>query len=500
MGYILLEECEVLLPDQSYQAGPSSSSADDTSISNSAVDDGNASAGNWYTLHLESDSIENSKEEDVILRYSDGLNDLMLKPFLGSKNTSLSWRSATEIAPFNGLISEITTNHSSSKTPTNEPLQRRSDASLLLGLALEINQQADMFKHEISREHTYGKYGQLDSNEGNYKYLHLRSLRVENIQIMFWESSGEQSNNSDDDEGTSDESTSNTPHKAGSWKRVKASLLVTFSLPKDRDDNSATSPSPHNEYNHLKKAKAKKKSKMLSSAIQLVASIIRCDWDNLDTAMKLLQNKSLLSKQTSGNHHNQRQPKRKYFFPDSLNVEGLYYRISGASQHFQNLDAQLATAATNTNTNNSTVQFLDIPSEIIASSIAPYLRAKTLHALRITNRKLNKSLRQIVPGLKLKLFQHQVRSLEWMELRERRCITEGNLLLCRQSNSFDGEEAVCGGDYHRAVTGGATVLLAPRPCGHEDMYSSLRFDAATGYRMENLDSCTKTQTLCARGG
>jgi hypothetical protein len=293
----------------------------------------------------------------------------------------------------------------------------------------------------------------------------------------------------------------NTKGEYSSWKRVTASLLATFSLPKDQD-NSAKLSSSNDEYHDvpLKKTKARKRrSKMLSSAIQLVASIIKCDWDNLNTTMELLQNKSL-SKRTTTNSHNRQQPKREHFFPDLLNVEELYYRISGASKHCRNLDDDFTANNNNTHANTSAVQFIDIPSEIVATSIAPYLRAKTLHALRVTNRKLNKSLRQVVPGLRLKLFQHQIRSLEWMEMRERRCVTEGDLL-CEKSGGFGGEEVVCGGDYHRAVTGGATMLLAPRPCGYgTDTSCSLRFDAETGFKLPHLDSSKNTQTLCARGG
>ena len=135
-----------------------------------------------------------------------------------------------------------------------------------------------------------------------------------------------------------------------------------------------------------------------------------------------------------------------------MNVGELYERISGASKYFDQdtlEEGNGSNAIDNADATTENVQFLDLPEDIISTSIAPYLRAPSLHALRVSNRKMYKCLRANVPGLKLKLFQHQIRSLEWMEIRERQCITEDDVL-CRHNNDtsdyfLHGGESVCGG-------------------------------------------------------
>ena len=188
----------------------------------------------------------------------------------------------------------------------------------------------------------------------------------------------------------------------------------------------------------------------------------------------------------------------KPFFPLELTVENLYDQISGASQHFQSSDHEPSGQRQQLKPTNNTVPLgssgiLGIPEEIIRISIAPYLKARSLHSLRLTNRRMYTRLQSVVPGLMLQLFHHQVRSLEWMEIRERRCITEEDLL-CSSDNHdsttmmggsmlHDGE-SVCGGDYHRAVTGGASVKLCTRrpnnSLSDNGVAKLYRFDALSG--------------------
>lgn len=468
VGYVLLEECEVLVDITSRAV--ESSAADNTLASGSHL-----STGIWYDIYLNSAAGVTHKDIDVASS-TDGSFELVLRP------NNKSFTNTNKISPFNGLMSEIFNGQPVTKSK-RKSTRRRSDASLLLGLGLEINQQANQFEQEVT-----SSASDTDAVRSQY----LRHIQMKNIQIMFWEGC-EQNSRLEDTfvlEETTDESNSDNSEMQhpSAGKRMKASLLVTFSLPKH--DNTTLGESQEETHG----TRTKSKSKRLSSALQLLASIIRCDWKHLDAIMDRLQ-KEAVSKATTSNNQRRESP-RPHFFPDSLNVEELYHRISGANQHFTHVES-----SSGSEVSSNTVQFLNLPIDIVATSIAPYLRAKSLYALRSTNRKLHKSLRQVVPGLKLKLFQHQVRSLDWMEMRERRCITEGDLL-CRRSHDalFLDEEAVCGGDYHRAVTGGATVLLSARPEGDKDAQNSMRFDVQSGCVVASVDSSLERKTMCARGG
>uniref|UniRef100_A0A7S2KSK3 Uncharacterized protein n=1 Tax=Skeletonema marinoi TaxID=267567 RepID=A0A7S2KSK3_9STRA len=247
------------------------------------------------------------------------------------------------------------------------------------------------------------------------------------------------------------------------YMKMRASFLITFSFP--IQDNESTVLYP--------KQQKSSGRKVLSTALQLIGSIIRCDWDNLDIKMKKLQSSKRDDRTAT-----------KRFFPLELTVENLYDQISGASQHFRSDYEPNQKLVNSTNLWNSGI--LGIPEEIVRISIAPYLKARSLHSLRLTNRRMYKFLQSVVPGLKLKLFHHQIRSLEWMEIRERRCITEEDLL-CSNNSSIVGTmlhdgESVCGGDYHRSVTGGATVKLCTRRPNSlsNGVAKSYRFDALSG--------------------
>jgi len=115
-----------------------------------------------------------------------------------------------------------------------------------------------------------------------------------------------------------------------------------------------------------------------------------------------------------------------------------------------------------------------------------------------------------------------------METHERRSVTEGDVLLRRRDRDEGAVgEIACGGDRHRAVTGGATVLLRPRrrPAdadagggydggggGYNDgddgdarlwrggAGAALRFDLESGRRLVYSDCKARRNTLCARGG
>jgi len=476
VGYVLLEKCEVLC-----------SSTHSTT------------AGVWYNVNIQpgtnlTNAIDGGDECafapcDLVLQPSSAAST---DKSMDINDNNIIFRNANEIIPFNGLLPEMSINEIdvNGNNIKSSSTTKRSDASLLAGLCIEIDAQADAFEQQNS---------DLDDENDD---IHLRQLRTESVQIMFWKGNdkdGDQALSTGVDGETqpnphhsifdmSVDSDSNSEVDVEELVKMKASMLVTFSLPIQTDGNGGSG----NVSGSIGKKKKTSKSKMLSSGLQLLGSVIRCDWDYLATNMNKLQHKAIITAKKEDD-----KSVKKPFFPTSMNVEELYENISGAGKHNTEDTQEQNGSSMSSQTSGTKMTFLDLPIDIISTSIASYLRAPSLHALRVTNRKLQKILRPIVPGLKLKLFQHQIRSLEWMEMRERRCITEGDLLR-RKDKSVAGE-AACGGDDHRAVTGGATVLLRPKPdcVDTGDTNKSLRFDSLSGCKIEIQ---AQSKTLCARGG
>ena len=483
VGYVLLEECNVLIPSNA--------------TCHTTVDPQNA----YHSINIQ--GMDNNYKDISVICEGDGCNnninrdgcdDLILQPRLFKDNRSnnmniedeidkkfTSWESVNgSITPFNGLLSEIYiceeesmnntkkrkkstssfTSNSSSSPSSSRRRRRRSDASLLVALSVEINNQADEYEEQLRS--SISSINDPSSRDNNN--LHLRQLRTKDIQIMFWgEDEPSLSNTQGNLNVQFDNEKDDTPCCSGDgFVRMKASLLVTYSLPiiYDDDQNAVPLGEEHNEG----RKQIPKKVKRLSSGHQLLGSIIRCDWEYLDVRMKKLQQKALAAEKnaltvTSSQVEEQKKSSRKPFFPDSLNVGELYERISGASKYFDqdtSEEGNESNAIDNADAATAKdVEFLDLPEDIISTSIAPYLRAPSLHALRVSNRKMYKCLRANVPGLKLKLFQHQIRSLEWMEMRERQCITEDDVLRKHNKDKkhtsdyfLHGGESVCGGIPH----------------------------------------------------
>eukprot|EP00956_Cyclotella_meneghiniana_P041193 scaffold218296_cov53-Cyclotella_meneghiniana.AAC.1 len=203
VGYVLLEESEVLLADGS--------------VCNYL--------GEWHDIDLQPASDFKAEVGNSSPIPDDG-SELILRSCISSIDSESRQRlMCTNVRPFNGMICEVSLNESSTR--------RRSDASLMLGLATEINQQADQFQNESDTESD----------------LHFRQLRVENVQIMFWEEEELEVNSAKEGDGG--------PYS--SLKKAKASVLVTFSLTVDVNSNTISSV-------HMKSTTSKSKAKRLSSA------------------------------------------------------------------------------------------------------------------------------------------------------------------------------------------------------------------------------------------
>ena len=445
MGYVLLEECEVILIENN-----------DKSCAKKSL----PIIGEWQNVELQ--DLQSSPDNDCCNLPSEIVDrELVLR-----LENCTTLRTAYAISPFHGVLSEITASQNSppsEKQHSSKKRHRRSDASLLAGLALEINNQS-LFDQQHYNE--AAEESALDD---------LRYLQMGTAQIIFHANNVTSEFDNEKKETTSEH------------RRMLASFLITFSFP-IQDNESMILHSKQQQSNGRK---------VLSTALQLIGSIIRCDWYNLDAKMTKLQHRKRRDNTAT-----------KPLFPSELTVENLYEQISGASHHFCDNQQVNTTKASGSG-------ILGIPEEIVRISIAPYLKARSLHSLRLTNRRMYTRLQSVVPGLRLKLFHHQINSLEWMERRERRCVTEEDLL-CSDNSSMlstmlpDGE-SVCGGDYHRSVTGGASVKLCTRRSDSlsNGMAKIFRFDALSGSIINTTQFTNKhskvlpshlRSTKAARGG
>ena len=222
----------------------------------------------------------------------------------------------------------------------------------------------------------------------------------------------------------------NDPHQA----KQRAALVITFSTP---------SLETGDQY------RSKRVSKALPASVQLLYSMLRSDWDYLGEAMIRLQDPTRVNDDfchRTGNNTCLGQ-ERIPLFPSKLSLEELYIRIRGSSNESFLLHKEPTKNA---------CTMTSLPEDVLVIHLAPYLRAKSLDSLRCSCVHLHLSLRAVVPGLKLRLFKHQITSLDCMRRREIQELSEDKTLAPTYSN------VAYGGDMHRALTGGATVCMESR--------------------------------------
>jgi len=213
-------------------------------------------------------------------------------------------------------------------------------------------------------------------------------------------------------------------------------------------------------------------SKPLNPALQLLLSIMRSDWSTLDEIMERKRREYSVG---APSRPPLRQPKPS-FFPTRNSLDELYRRIQSSSAPREGGGSLFTTDSSSGQLQQR--QPIDcylvrtIPKDILTERIAPFLGAKSLESLRCSCAFLHQTLEAVVPGLKLRLVTHQIRSLAWMRRRECRNIVAGDCLNPMSSAGCGGTSE--DGDMHRAVTGGRTVLLRQRPS------SPLRFDNISG--------------------
>lgn len=211
----------------------------------------------------------------------------------------------------------------------------------------------------------------------------------------------------------------------------------------------------------------------LNSALRLLLTLIRSDWCQLECIQKQL----LCAPETDAT------PKDVPFFPSVLTLGDIYNRIQGSTSR-----ANRASPAPFANEELSPLSSL--PMDVLQERLAPFLNAREVAAVRSTSMHFYWSLRSVIPGLKLRLYTHQVNSLFWMRQREAS-------LIKTEADCFGNKE-----DIHKDVTGGASVRLASNPATSPKELCVI-LDPWTGleiFQYETLEEVTKLPRRVARGG
>ena len=243
-----------------------------------------------------------------------------------------------------------------------------------------------------------------------------------------------------------------------------ASIVITMSFPHLLGRRQRTRDERRRIASHSSK-------KFLPASTQLLLSTVRSDWETFEEILTPPQRLDPVSVLAAQN----RREDPPTMFPSQLSLEEVFKRISAAGS---SLDSARVVQNTKIGSIHGEIlssparvsYLLALPQDVLELKIAPFLRAKSLESLRRTCTTLHHMLRSIVPGMKLQLYAHQINSLSWMRRREIRHLEENDFLACTDRSCTD---PVVGGnrwkllphddgDAHRALTGGATVYLRPR--------------------------------------
>jgi len=265
---------------------------------------------------------------------------------------------------------------------------------------------------------------------------------------------------------------------------VNASILVTLSIP---HANQGGDVGVHRT----------KRFNTLPTVSQMVYTMIQSDWSWLDSyeIPLILHRSSTFSLKNADNAekglHNKSTLTSLFPRGDTLSLDPIYKRIQDL--HFetsiacQNQESQDCHLLLNSDSHTKKLSLAFFSSEIIVQ-IGGYLQAKSLHALRCTSRTIYTYLNAVVPGLRLQLYPHQCRSLEWMRNREK------DVLSVFKSIQLDGVKSQVS-SLIRGVTAGMTVSLCMRKTG-----KSLSLDTSTGRVSPLKIETLKAQGHIARGG
>jgi len=336
----------------------------------------------------------------------------------------------------------------------DDDVENRSDAALILGLI-------EMCKREgLLRVQSFQLLisSNLDGNDVQYEQVH------DNQDVM------------------------------NNLRRVKASIVITISLPYLEKVSQEMQPSRQitNYDDYLSSS-----TSFCSPYAQLLFSIMRSDWSWLDRTMTTLlyRNRERYVGVPSIHHDIKEETS---IFPPVLSLQALYDRIQGASSQ---------EVPTSFNTNNIEhhnfvpAGDLTLPEDVLQNKLAPFLKAKSLQSLRMCSKYLHYSLRAVVPGMKLQLFPHQIKSLTWMRSRESSQETELNSMVSGADNQ--NAFGILEGDIFKSISAGSIVSVTPRrrerkerPLWHINTWSG---QCSQVYKNELIRTVSSCRNI-ARGG
>jgi hypothetical protein len=433
---------------------------------------------------------------------------------------------------------KATTTTSAGASSKEQQQTQRSDAALLLGTLLRcrddglirienfqilVSQSFDNDEvHNIDNDHDNNHDNDCSSKKQQNQYQQIKCSIVITISIPQLEK--ESSN------------------------IVTSTLASTNTM---NDNNNKKTKDKNKNKNKINKSKSKNKLKhyetydeYLSTAGrqrfppygQLMFSLMRSDWSWLEVTMvrlksmynnKELTNPTSTSSRSGSRSRSYQNKTSKYqkntkkvpsttalttsMFPASLSLEELYTRIRGASIHQQTITSsshqsinyhQLSSNNHDETMIRGNANIYSVPNDVLQSTLGSFLRAKSLHNLRQTCKHMNHTLRAVVPGMKLTLFPHQVRSLQWMRRREMNYLTEDDAIQYGVDNPC--VDKVLNGDLYRSVTSGSMISVTPRRNKDMGSKSFWHINTWTGkcslnYREERMRTISKYRSV-ARGG
>ena len=153
-----------------------------------------------------------------------------------------------------------------------------------------------------------------------------------------------------------------------------------------------------------------------SQAMSMLLEMCQCDWRLYDEFYNHYNNSSR-SSSTSNNNNKEEEEDCSIMsiFPMRMDLEEIYTRIRSIGKG-NGEDGVHHPYSDSSSPVSDPVPIHDIPVHLYT----PYLTAISIANLQCTSRCLYHTLKQsaIVPGMKLTLAEHQIRSLNWMRLRE----------------------------------------------------------------------------------
>jgi SNF2 family DNA or RNA helicase len=248
------------------------------------------------------------------------------------------------------------------------------------------------------------------------------------------------------------------------WSDQYASIAITVDFPHLMDDSTTRRAIFPGDSNRIR----------LHPATQALLASLRSDWKYLEMFMQGMKHVK--------DYEELQKALRTTVLPTRWNLEEVYQQINDSPLTKELYQRRVATKQANA---NGIMQF---SADIWTDHIAPFLGAQELQALRQSCLQLNGILPEVVPGLKLRLFQHQKRSLAWMRSRESRIQTESDFCSNSRMRLFALE-----GDDYRAASGGVATLLELRLTGEQ-----VRIHQLTGQLCD--ESLAKMTRTAARGG